>query len=320
MIKFSIVITYLKEGSPEVLESINKMDYPKNYEILCLPGPGSPSIYRNKGADIGKGEIIAFIDDDAMVHKDLLKNAEKFFNEHSDIDIVGGPQLTPLAEEGFARISGYSLASKFGGWSTSNRYGIKKLNLNADDTYLTTAIMFCRKKVFEKVRFDENLFPGEDSKFVIEAKKAGFKVAYSPDMIVYHKRRPTLKKFVKQIFNYGKVAQTRLSFFDIFKQPFFFIPSLFLIYSIELFFIAVMKPSIFANFFGILFGDFKFSAIIFAPLLLYISLNLLFSSYESIKNKDARGIFFLPFIFTILHLSYGAGLIWGFMIKKFKKE
>jgi succinoglycan biosynthesis protein ExoA len=312
--KFSIVITYLKEGSPEVLKSIEQMDYPKkDYEILCLPGPGSPSIYRNKGADIGKGKIIAFIDDDAMVHKDLLKNAEKFFNEHSDIDIVGGPQLTPLDEKGFARISGYALSSKFGGWNTSNRYESKKLNLNADDTYLTTAVMFCKKEVFKEVRFDEKLFPGEDSKFVIEAKEKKFKVAYSPELIVYHRRRPTIKKFVKQIFNYGKVASSRESFSSLVRRPFFIIPSFFLIYAIELFFISIMKPSLFSYFFGVLSGNFRFSSILFVPMLLYLFLALLFSIFESLRNKDLRGILFLPFIFPLLHLSYGAGLIWGFL-------
>lgn len=315
--KFSVVITYLKEGSPEVLESIRQMDYPKkDYEILCLPGLGSPSIYRNKGADIGKGKIIAFIDDDAMVHKDLLKNAEKFFDEHPKIDIVGGPQLTPKDEKGFARISGYSLSSKFGGWNTSSRYESKKLNLNADDTYLTTAIMFCKKEVFEKVRFDENLFPGEDSKFIIEAKGKNFHVAYSPELIVYHRRRPTIKKFVKQIFNYGKVASARESFSSLIKRPFFVIPSLFLIYIIELFFFAIVRPSIFNNFFGVLLGNFKLSSTLFAPLLLYLFLALIFSVYESLRNKDLRGIFFLPFIFPLLHLSYGAGLIWGFLIRR----
>lgn len=298
--KFSIVITYLRDGSPEVLESINKMDYlKKDYEILCLPGPGSPSIYRNKGADKGKSKIIAFIDDDAMVHKDLLKNAEQFFREHSEIDIVGGPQLTPSDEKGFALISGYALSSKFGGWSTSNRYEKKRLNLNADDTYLTTAIMFCKKDVFKRVRFDENLFPGEDSKFVKEAKEAGFKIAYSPDLIVYHKRRPTLKKFIKQIFNYGKVARSRETIFGLIKKPFFLIPSIFLLY---LLWIIEMRILFHSN-----------SLIIFIPLLLYLFLDLFFSFYESLKNKNIFAIIPLIFIFPILHLTYGVGLLYGFL-------
>jgi len=315
--KFSIVITYLKQGSPEVLNSINQMNYPKqDYEILCLPGPGSPSIYRNKGGDMGKGKIIAFIDDDAIVHKDLLKNAEKFFDEHPEIDIVGGPQLTPLDEKGFAKISGYALSSKFGGWNTSNRYESKKLNLDADDTYLTTAIMFCRKEVFKKVRFDENLFPGEDSKFVKEAKQKKLKIAYSPELIVYHRRRPTIKKFVKQIFSYGKTTSEREKLSSLIKRPFFLIPSIFLIYSMELISVTLLNPSIWESLLPMFSGNFTFSSIMLIPFILYSSLNLIFSIYESSKNKNLISIFLLPFIFPLLHLSYGAGIIYGFLTKK----
>ncbi len=313
--KFSVVITYYPEDkTPEVLDSIKELDYPKEeFEILDLPGKGSPSIYRNKGGDQGAGELIAFIDDDAIVHKDLLKNAEKFFQEHPEIDIVGGPQITPLDEKGFARISGYALSSKFGGWNTSSRYERKKLNLDADDIQLTTAIMFCKKNVFEKVRFDENLFPGEDSKFVREAKTKGLKVAYSPDLIVYHRRRPTIKGFIKQIFSYGKMAPAQETASEILGRPYFLFPSIFLLYLAVMLGGIIINSSLLQYVFGIFQNDFSLASILFIPLVLYLGLNGVFSIYESLKNKDLRGIIFLPFIFPLLHLSYGAGLIYGLL-------
>lgn len=301
--RFSIVVTYPEwKKTAEVIDSIKKMDYPKSkFEIIPLPGPGSPSIYRNKGAEIGKGEIIVFLDDDAIADKELLKKADDFFKEHKEIDIVGGPQLTPLDEKGFAKISGYALSSKFGGWKTSNRYGKKKLNLEADDTYLTSAIMFCKKELFDKIKFNEKLFPGEDPKFIMDAKKEGFKVAYSPDLIVYHRRRPTVIKLIKQIFNYGKVAFSRISFFEILKQPFFLIPSLFFLYIIAMIIGLVIELNI----------------LFVLPLIFYLGLNLIFSFYESVKNKHFFAFIPLIFIFPIIHLSYGAGMIYGCIKKLF---
>jgi len=300
--RFSIVVTYPEwKKTAEVIDSIKEMNYPKSkFEVITLPGPGSPSVYRNKGAEKGKGEIIVFLDDDAIADKELLKNAENFFKEYKEIDIVGGPQLTPLDEKGFAKISGYALSSKFGGWKTSSRYGKKKLNLDADETYLTSAIMFCKKKVFDKAKFDEKLFPGEDPKFIMDAKKAGFRVAYSPDLIVYHRRRPTIRKLMKQIFNYGKVALSRISFAEILKQPFFLIPSLFFIYLGGLIISTILNPHEF----------------LILPLIFYLGLDLIFSFYESVKNKDLFAFIPLIFIFPIIHLSYGTGMIYGF-IKKF---
>ena len=226
--RFSLVIPVALYRDAEILNSIKEMDFSKkNYEIIIERGPNA-SDNRNRGFKKSRGQIIVFLDDDGIVDKDLLKNADKFFKEHPEIDIVGGPQLTPLDEKGFAKISGYALSSKFGGWNTSNRYGKKKLNLNADETYLTSAIMFCKREVMEKVKFDINLWPGEDPKFVSDAKKGGFKVAYNPDLIIYHRRRPTLKGLIKQIFNYGRVGPLREKFSDTVKRPFFLIPSLFI--------------------------------------------------------------------------------------------
>lgn len=315
--KFSLVIPVAPYRNAEILESIGKMDYSKkNYEIIIEKGT-NPSENRNRGVEKSKGKIIVFLDDDAVVHPDLLKTAEKFFEEHPEIDIVGGPQLTPLDEKGFAKISGYALSSKFGGWSTSNRYGKKKLNLNADDTYLTSAIMLCKKEVFNKIHFDPKLWPGEDSKFVSEARRANFKVAYNPALIIYHRRRPTWKALVKQIFNYGRVGPTREKFSEIIKTPFFLIPSLFLIY---LTFLLVFYSGL--NFTGAIIGVNLIKIIpsqlfILSPLILYLILDIIFSIYESFNNQDIRGVFLLPFIFPIIHISYGAGWIYGGMKKIF---
>lgn len=303
--KFSLIIPVAPYRNAEILNSLGKLDFPKKkFEIIIERGT-NPSDNRNRGAEKSRGEIFVFLDDDAVAHIDLLKNAEKFFKEHPEIDIVGGPQLTPLDEEGFAKISGYALCSKFGGWNASNRYGKKKLNLNADDTYLTSAIMFCKREVLDRVKFDPALFPGEDSKFVTEAKNLGFKIAYNPDLIIYHRRRPTLKALIKQIFNYGRVGPLREKFSETIKRPFFIIPSLFLIYILFL-------PTIF-------FIDNLFWKVVFlSPLGLYFFLDLIFSIYESGKNKDPRGILALPFIFPIIHLSYGAGWIYSWAKKILK--
>ncbi len=315
--RFSLVIPVAPYRDAEILDSIKEIDFPKkDYEIIIEKGSNA-SENRNNGFKKSKGQIIVFLDDDGIINEDLLENADKFFKEYPEIDIVGGPQLTPKNEKGFAKISGYALSSKFGGWSTSNRYEKKKLNLDVDDTYLTSAIMFCKRKIMEKIRFDTSLWPGEDPKFIMDAKKEGFKIAYNPDLIIYHRRRPTIKGLAKQIFGYGKVGPSKESFKEIIKRPFFLVPSAFLIYLTGLFIFLEY------NFGMILTGKVISSEInqiplpsyFFFPLILYLILNLFFSFYESLKNKDLRGIFILPFIFPIIHLSYGYGWIYGYWKK-----
>lgn len=318
--RFSLVIALAPYRDAEILKSIGEMDFSKKeYEVIIEKGFNA-SDNRNRGAEKAKGEIIGFLDDDGIVPENLLKNVERFFREHSEIDIVGGPQLTPLDEKGFAKISGYALSSKFGGWNTSNRYGKKKLNLNADGTHLTSAIMFCKKKVLKEIKFDTNLWPGEDPKFIEDARRKNFKVAYSPDLIIYHRRRPTLKALIKQIFNYGRVGPLKEKFSETLKKPFFLVPSLFFMYLI--FLVGILEsPLIKIRITGNAInqdGIFSIPFFFFLPLILYAFANLFFSVYESLKNKNIAGIFLLPFIFPIIHLSYGIGRIYGYAQKKIK--
>ncbi len=317
--KFSLVIPVAPERDAEIIDSIRKLDYPKSeFHVLVVRGK-NPSENRNKGASKARGEIIVFLDDDAVLEKDYLKNAEEFFERHKEIDIVGGPQLTPKDEIGFAQISGYALSSKFGAFRLAHRYSIKKENLNVDETALTSANLLCRKEVMEKIKFEARLFPGEDPKFIEDAKKQGFKVAYSPDIILYHRRRPTIRSMAKQFFNYGKVRPKKESFIKTLEKPYFLVPSIFSIYLISLLLIIMISPSIISsvnNLENMRIDNSGF--LFFIPLFVYIILNLLFSAYDSINNKNYKAILFLPFIYFTIHFSYGFGMIYGYL-RKLKK-
>lgn len=319
--KFSLVVPLAPERDAPIIESIKQLDYPKSeFHVVVVKGR-NPSENRNKGAERSKGEIIAFLDDDALMDRDYLKNAEKFFNEHPEIDIVGGPQLSPLDEKGFAKISGYTLSSKFGAWDVSHRYSSRGKNLNADESMLTSANLLCKKSVMDKIKFDVKLFPGEDPKFIEDAKKAGLKIAYSPDMVVYHKRRPTLKLFVKQMFKYGKTRPFKEKFSQTLGMPFFLVPSIFLIYLVSLIILTGTNLSVTGNAINSNYSLIKviphFGFIYTMPLVAYFALALLFSVRDSIKNNHLSAFFALPFIYFILHLSYGSGMIWGYAKKNF---
>ncbi len=296
--KFSLVIPVAPYRDAEILGSIENLDFPKKqYEVIVEKGE-NPSENRNRGFEKAKGDIIIFLDDDAILETDYLKKVKEFFEKHPNIDVVGGPQLTPKNEEGFAKISGYALGSKFGAWKLSNRYSSKKEALNVDETALTSANLICKRAVLEKVKFDPSLFPGEDPKFIADVKEQGFKVAYTPNIVLYHRRRENVGGLIKQIFNYGKARPLKENLSDTLKNPFFLIPSLFVIYLISL----IILPIIF-----------YVKKTIFIPLLVYFFLAISFSFYDSVKNKDFIAFFVLPFIYPIIHISYGAGMIFGYI-------
>lgn len=305
--KFSLVIPVAPYRNAEILNSIAKLNFPKEeYEIIVENGT-NPSENRNRGFEKSKGKIIVLLDDDAVLEEDYLKRVEEFLEGHLDIDIVGGPQLTPKNERGFAKISGYALSSKLGAWKLSNRYSSQKEVLDVDETALTSANLICRREVMEKVKFDLNLFPGEDPKFISDAKKEGFKVAYSPKIILYHRRRGTANELIKQISNYGKTRPKKEKFSETIKNPFFIFPSLFIIYLIS-------RPIL------LLIPIFnKFAVLSSIPLLLYLLLDIIFAFYDSAKNNDIKASFILLFIYPLIHISYGLGMIKGYIEKLSRK-
>jgi len=294
--KYSLIIPIAPGRKAEILKSIKELNYSKDdLEIISITGT-NPSINRNLGSLKSKGQILIFLDDDAILDKEYLNVLDNFLIRNKEIDIVGGVQLTPKGSGYFERSSGYALASLFGAWKLSKRYSSKSEELDSSETSITSANLVCKKEVMNKIEFDKDLFPGEDPKFILDAKKNNFKVAYNPKLIIYHKRRESISKLIKQIFLYGKVRPKLESFSSTLRKPFFFIPSLFAIY----FSYIIVNRFLF-----------RFNLLIYFPLILYIILGIIFSFYESVKNKDLSSIFILPFIFLTIHLSYGVGIIYG---------
>ena len=292
-IEFSLIIPAANDRKVEVVRSINWLEYPKeNFEVIVERGP-NPSENRNNGIRKSSGSILVFLDDDAVLPKELLKNAKSFFQQHPDAEIVGGPQLTPQDDSFFQKMSGYALSSFFGAFSMSKRYKKTAINLNTDETNLTSAICLIKPSVFDRIGgFNPDLFPGEDPEFFARAKKNGIKIAYSPEIYIYHRRRSTYKLFFKQIFNYGisrikkeKTSRTK-------TKPVFLVPSIFVIYLIILPFLSFLSP-----FFII-------------PLIIYIVLAIAFSIPSILKNP--LGIFIMPILFFTMHIAYGLGVIKGF--------
>lgn len=297
-IKFSIVVALAPYRNLELKDSLKNLDYLKDkYELIVEEG-FNPSENRNKGIKKSKGEIIAFLDDDAIVSKNLVKNAEKFLEKYPKIDIVGGIQLTPKSDKFFAKVSGYVLGSFFGSYTMRNRYKKGKLNLDADETWITSAICFVRKKVFKKLKgFNPILYPGEDPEFFGRAKKSGIKIAYNPDLMIYHKRRSTLTGFCKQIFRYGKVRMLKERLNKTKIKPIFLLPAVFTLY-------IILSPILIS-----------ISNIFLIPILIYILINFLVSLWISLRNN----VFALPLLivlFFLQHFSYGLGMLYYLISKK----
>lgn len=299
-----------KDSELEVLRSLKNQTI-KPEKVIVVRGSHA-SRNRNRGIERVETDFVAFVNAHSSFPPNWVESIENFFDIYPDVDVVGGPQLTPPEGGFFEKVSGYALTSKFGAANVAGRYGKGKLNLNAGETDITSSNLICRRKVIEKVKFDEKLWPGEDPKFICDAKIEGFKVAYSPDIIGYNRRRGNSFGLMKQFFNYGKF---RPKFSSAFKNPLFLVPALFFIYICVLILSVLIKPEITGN---VASTSVRNGGWFLWPFLLYVLLTLLFGVFDSLKNKDLRAVFVLPGIYPMIHLSYGAGMVWGYLRKVFK--
>ncbi|KKT49321.1 MAG: hypothetical protein UW41_C0008G0006 [Candidatus Collierbacteria bacterium GW2011_GWC2_44_18] len=216
----SVIIVDYKKNNPyliECLEAIERQTY-KNFEIILvcdfhvdLDYPKlrqksydhnvGPAEKRDAGAKMAKGEILAFIDDDAFPGKDWLANLVPHFQK-AEIAGVGGPGVTPHGVSWQEEASGWASASPIGAGPYTYRFLPGKKQSVDDYPSMNLAV---RKTDFKRVGgYDSNFWPGEDTKLCLDlTHKLNKKIIYEPKSLVYHHRRPILLPHLKQNGNYG---------------------------------------------------------------------------------------------------------------------
>ncbi len=263
-------------------------------------GPVCPADKRDTAIKYAKGEIIAFIDDDAYPAKYWLKCALENFKDE-EVAAVAGPAVTAPNDTLRQKASGVIFSSILVSGEYSYRY-IPKIKREVDD-YPSCNFLVRKSTMQELGGFNTKFWPGEDTKLCFDiTKKLGKKIIYDPGVLVYHHRRPVFMPHLKQVANYAlhrgyfvkKYPETSL------KLP-YFIPTLFLF--------ALIAGAIFS------LALVHIRTVYFLGLFLYLSLVLIFSIH-----KDLR---LIPFVFSgiiLTHLTYGFYFLKGLFYKKLSEE
>jgi len=286
--KYSIIIPVGPGRKVEVLECLKNQRFnKKEYEIIIIEGTNVPE-NRNKGFAKSRGDWVIYLDDDAYIKEDYLLQVDAFIKQHPDIAVFGGPQLTPDSDGGFAKASGKVLGCSIVCPGIYKRYITCEETLKANSSYLTGANLIINREVLKEISFDEQQYPADDVLFVNKAMDRHFIVGYSPNVCIWHKRRPDALGLFKQIYGYGKSGAELSSGRDksLIGRILFAVPALFVLYLL-LFAVTIWI-------------DWLFSIWII-PILFYFILGLSLSA----KRLTFR---FLPIMF-IIHVAYGCGVL-----------
>lgn len=314
MKKVSIIIPVkeINDYIRQAMKYYEKLEY-DNFEILIFPdinseekfpntriiasGEVGPADKRDMALQYAEGEVFAFIDDDAYPRKDWLINAISYFDDPA-VGAVGGPAVTAPDDDIWQQASGKVYESFLCSGGYTYRY-IPKTEREVDD--LPSVNLIVRRDVFESVGgYDSNYYPGEDTKLCLDiVKKAGKKIIYSPEVLVYHHRRRVFKQHLKQATNYAKHrGYFAKALPETSCKLAYFIPSVFVIG-------LVMGPLL-AYFIPVLWN------LYFSVIILYVL--LLTMSIHNVKSVKVWILTFMGIIAT--HVGYGICFIRGLCSNK----
>jgi GT2 family glycosyltransferase len=171
---------------------------------------------RNRGLAAATGEIVAYIDDDAFPDKDWLLYIAAGFSKQ-DCVAVGGPNVTPPDDGGFARCVAYA---------PGNPSHVLSTDTIAEQ--LPGCNLAIRRSALEEVDGFDPQFraAGDDVDICMRLRERGWTLAYCPAAMVWHRRRGTLAAFLAQQAGYGaaeallerKWSRTRFSAAHVSRQ------------------------------------------------------------------------------------------------------
>ncbi len=248
----------------------------------------------NVALNSAEGEVIVRVDAHSTFPNDFInENVKEIQNGEN---IVGGHRISVTADDTqWQKTLLIAEQSLFGS-------GIAKYRRTDKREYVNTlAHAMYRKSVFDKVgKYNEKLARTEDNEMHYRMKKAGYKFLLSPNIVSYHHVRNSLKGMIKQKYGNGKWIGITMKYCPKCFSIYHFVPFLF---------VCGILISIIAAILG-------FPVLLYILLVMYGMFNLLNLIIIFINNKFSIQYLVLPFIFLILHISYGWGTIVGLIKKK----
>ena len=221
---FEIII--VEDGSTnkcdQIIKNYNNLNI--SYYFKKNSGPGDS---RNFGMKKAKGSYYIILDSDCILSDDYFENVMINLNNNY-ADCFGGIDDAHISFSNFQKAISFSMTSFI---TTGHLRGGKW----SKDFQPRSFNMGISKIAFEDSRGFINIHPGEDPDLSLRLYKKGYLIKNYDDVVVFHKRRISLKSFFTQVYKFG-VARSILNSMHkdskkiIYWFPFFF--SLLLILSI----------------------------------------------------------------------------------------
>ncbi|MGZ4779381.1 MAG: glycosyltransferase [Thermoanaerobaculia bacterium] len=268
-----------------IVVSATELALPTDDRLRNVVEPNrNPATRRNRAVSIAAGEILAFLDDDAVAHPRWIATAGAYLDGHPDVLALGGPDPAPEDSPVPELVADTLLRTRWIGSGVAaheDRPGIFDIE-SASDIALVN--LFVRRSEFSG--FDEEVgYIGEDTRLIAELMRRG-RVVYHGGVRVFHRRRAFPGPYLRQRWRYRVKTGEMLRRNDSAYTANF---------KIRLFFAAA------------------FVFLVTVPFSIPVYYVLTFILAAGSTRLPARYWPALPFAFAAHHVTYLAGMIAGWM-------
>ncbi|MBV9496524.1 MAG: glycosyltransferase [Acidobacteria bacterium] len=184
-----------------VVISAEALALPSEIRVRNVVEPDrNPATRRNRAVSASTGELLAFIDDDAIADPSWLRTAAAYFDAHPEVLALGGPDPAPPDSSDAELLSDTLLATPLIGSGVAcheNRKGIFRIRRASD---IALVNLFVRRSAF--TGFDEKIgYIGEDTALLESLLERG-PVVYHDGVRVFHRRRAFPGPYLRQRWRY----------------------------------------------------------------------------------------------------------------------
>jgi glycosyltransferase involved in cell wall biosynthesis len=204
------------------LAALQKQTYP-NFEIILIDGHstdntveigsrygarifyedvGTRAYACNIGLENSTGDIIAFTDADCIPQPNWLELLVKYLETRDDVVSVGGPNTTPDDVSYVGKCVDLTYGSQI--MTGETRYG-KIFSDVVEVEHNPGCNVAYKKEIIDglQCKFENDLVTAEDVVFDHLLIKNGYKILFAPEILMWHRRRDTVKAYAKQVYRYG---------------------------------------------------------------------------------------------------------------------
>lgn len=280
------------DNTLQIVKSLIEKYRKNNFDIRVINNPKHIlSSGWNLGIQYAKGDYVVRIDAHAEAKQDFIEKNVKTILKIPDAICVGG-KLNTMSLDGDDKTISKVLSSPFGVGNSSFRVSNKA-------GYADTAVYgLYKKKIFERIGyFNEQYVRNQDIEMHSRIRNVGGKFYFNPEISSIYYSRNSLKKMVKQAFGNGKWNMVLLKNKNSALRIRHLVPFAFILFLISV------------TLLGFICKYFWFIEI------MVLLLHLILGMYAAIeKTKKLSEILKMPFLFLLLHLSYGIGYLFGVFI------